>query len=92
MPCGGIIPPNQGPLTPSPARDVPRVDPLTADVERFARFLYERRANVGRADCEWDRADERIRNAWRDAARAMVRDLDELEEILAEIMVKGGRF
>ncbi len=35
-------------------------------------------------------------NAFKDEARsdarAMVRDLPELEEILAEIMVKGGRF
>lgn len=89
--CGGThrapecwpAPPDLEPLTPSPARDVPRVDAATADVERLARFLYE-----------LTNTHERQLGAHQaiDLARAMVRDFDELEEILAEILTQGGRF
>jgi hypothetical protein len=79
------------------ARDMPRVDPITTDVERFARFLFlhrdgmKRRPVIG-SGLAWEDLLEPTRDAWRDAARAMVRDFDELEDILAELLQRGGRF
>ena len=81
------------PLTPSLARDVPRVDAATADVERLARFLWNK--NVHRAETyasTWLGLRHSEQERYRDHARAMVRDFDELEEILADLLDKGGRF
>lgn len=70
----------------SPARDVPRVDPLTANVERLARFLYEHSPTNGWKRVPWADASPMPGENYRDFARAMVRDFDELEEILAELL------
>lgn len=66
------------PGAPSPARDVPRVDPLTADVEKLADFMEDHFRMTG----GYFNPHE--------TAREMVKNFDELEEILGEILNKGG--
>lgn len=69
----------------SPARDVPRIDPATVDVERLAQFLFEIECGEG----GWEFLTELSADMYRDEARKMVRRFDELEEILSEILVNG---
>jgi hypothetical protein len=74
-------------LIPSPARDVPRIDPATADVARLATFMWDHiRPHL-------PAYHYRLRSDFgaEETARAMVRDFDQLEEILGELLTKGGR-
>jgi hypothetical protein len=62
----------------------PRVDASTADVDRLAVFLIDTVAYKHIADVDLVDEDE--------TARAMVRRFDELEDILAELLMMAGRF
>jgi hypothetical protein len=96
--CGGVHrapecwppPADLEPLTPSPARDVAtKIDPATIDVEELARFLFR---HDGIPPCEWDGIYPGLQSIYRQNARAIVRDLDDLEPILARLYVASGRF
>jgi hypothetical protein len=73
-----------------------RVDSSTANVEKLARYIHRHCAAKSMTRVtEWKALGpdgDRTRDAFRELARGMVRDFDQLEEILGELLSKSGRF